>query len=118
MPPSAELSDDRPVSRLLVCVVRVVICCCDAALRAFTSAVTIASTFKPDARPAELMVELPELLLDDVPLVELPLVLPDVPLPELVLVPSWLSRELRLLPLVLLPVVVIALPCQFPEVVP
>jgi hypothetical protein len=64
------------------------------------------------------MVALPELVLaplelplDDVPLVE-PL---DEPLPVFVLVPSWLSKELRLLPEVAPLVVVIVSPFHFPE---
>jgi hypothetical protein len=92
-------------------------------LRAFTSAVTIELTSRPEPRPVELMVPpavlalLGEPVPDDesVPPVEL---VPDDEPPEepleLLFVESELSNELKLLPDVAL-VVVIALPFHIPE---
>lgn len=65
--------------------------------------------------PAELM-EPPAVLVVDEELLD-ELLEPELLLEPVELEVSWLSNELRLLPLVLL-VVVIAIPCQFPEVIP
>lgn len=110
----AELSEVSPPSVLLTWLVWLVICCCGAAWRALTRAVTIAVTSRPEPIPAELMVPpallvVPEVELLDVPLVEL---LFD---PVLALEVSELSSEDRLLALEEVALVVMTLPFQIPE---
>ena len=109
---STELSELSPPRVLLIWFVRSVICCCGAAWRALTRAVTMELTSRPEPIPSDVMVppaELLELLEDELPdeLLE----------PVLVLPVSWLSSELKLLPDVALDVV-IALPCLFPAQAP
>ena len=105
---NTELSELRPPRVLLTRFVWLVICCCGAAWRALTSAVTMALTSSPEPIPAELMVPPAVLVEPDELLDELLLE------PLLVLLVSEFSNDERLLvPEVEL--VVMTLPFQCPE---
>ena len=86
------------------------ICCCGAAWRALTSAVTIAVTSRPEPMPAELMVPLPVLVVPEDELLEEPLVDP-----VLVFDVSELSSDDRLLAVEDVALVVMTVPFQIPE---